>query len=269
MTLDHGDDFETPEPDWRRGHEPEQLSLFLSLDGYEGPIDVLLSLARQQKVDLTQVSILELAEQYLEFMREIQTLNLEVAADYLVMAAWLAYLKSRLLLPDDEPDDEVMSSDEMAEALRFQLQRLTAMRNAGEQLMARPRLGVEVFPRGMTEAITDHLRPYYDLSLFELLQAYVEHRSRGVNDRLYIAPTDLYAVGEAVDRLRRMLGHIPTWQSLVSFLPKNLREGLMTRSAIASTLAASLELVKEGQVELLQNDRFGPIYLRARPRDER
>ena len=261
--ADRIDSFESAEPDYRRPREPIQLSLFLTLDGFEGPIDVLLSLARDQKVDLTQISILELAEQYLGFIQQAQTLNLEIAADYLVMAAWLAYLKSRLLLPTID-DEEELSTEQVAEALRFQLQRLESMRAVGEQLLGRPRLGVDIFSRGMPEAITDLAHPVYDVTLFELLKAYGDHKIRTERTTLRIAPTRLFAVEEAIGRLRRMLGRIPNWQTLFSFLPANLRGGLLTRSAMASTFAASLELVKEGKIELRQDDPFGPIFLRRR-----
>ena len=262
--VDVADTFESAEPDYRRPREPEQLSLFLSLDGYEGPIDVLLALGREQKVDLTHISILQLADQYLAFIRQAQSLNLEIAADYLVMAAWLAYLKSRLLLPSTEEDGEGLTSEELAEVLRFQLQRLEAMREVGDRLMARPRLGVDTFARGMPESITNLAHPVYDVTLFELLKAYADHKLRTEHVSLRIASTRLYAVEEAVKRLRLMLGQMPNWQTLVSFLPVNLRGGLLIRSAVASTFVASLELVKEGQIELRQENPFGPIFLRNR-----
>jgi segregation and condensation protein A len=157
--------FEEESPADRGSREPIQLSLFLTLDGFEGPIDVLLSLAKDQKVDLIHISILELAEQYLLFVQQAQLLNLEIAADYLVMAAWLAYLKSRLLLPKTEVE-ESLSSEEMAEALRFQLQRLEAMREVGKQLFKLPQLGNERYKRGLSEVVTDKLFPVYDLTLF-------------------------------------------------------------------------------------------------------
>jgi segregation and condensation protein A len=262
--VDAEDTFESAKPDYRRPPEPEQLSLFLSLDGYEGPIDVLLALGRDQKVDLTQISILQLADQYLAFIRQAQSLNLEIAADYLVMAAWLAYLKSRLLLPSSEEDGEGLSSEELAEVLRFQLQRLEAMRDVGDRLMARPRLGVDTFARGMPESITNLAHPVYDATLFELLKAYADHKLRTERTSLRIVSTKLYAVEEAVKRLKLMLGQMPNWQTLVSFLPMDLRGGLLTRSAMASTFVASLELVKEGQIELRQDSPYGPIFLRNR-----
>lgn len=256
------DTFESPQPEYRR-REPVQLSLFLNLDGFEGPIDVLLTLARDQKVDLTQISILQLAEQYLVFIREAQVLNLELAADYLVMAAWLAYLKSRLLLPAPEGGEE-LSTEEMAEALRFQLQRLEAMQDAGASLMARPRLGVDVHPRGAPEALGGGARTVLDVTLFELLRAYGDHWARGQAQTLRITPTDLFAVEQAVERLRRMLGATPNWQTLFSFLPPGIRGNLLIRSAMASTFAASLELAKEGRLEIRQDGSFGPIFVRTR-----
>jgi segregation and condensation protein A len=264
--ADNQDNFEKAKPDSRRPCEPEQLSLFLTLDGYEGPIDVLLTLGRDQKVDLTQISIQKLADQYLAFIRQAQSLNLEVAADYLVMAAWLAYLKSRLLLPRAADDEEGLSSEDLADALRFQLLRLEAMRNAGDSLMARPQLGVDTFTRGMPESIADLTHPVYDVTLFELLKAYGDHKVRTEHTSLRITSTNLFAVDEAVKRLRQMLGSMPNWQALISFLPSNLRNGLLNRSALASTFVASLELVKEGHIELWQDSAFGPIFLRNRER---
>ena len=167
--VENNQDFQEDEPRTLNESEPIQLSLFLTLEGFEGPIDVLLSLAREQKVDLTQISILELAQQYLEFVQQAQSLNLEVAADYLVMAAWLAYLKSRILLPRDE-EGENSTPEELAEALRFQLRRLEAMRQAGAAILQLPQLGLDVFSRGMPELISNVTSPIYELSLFELLK---------------------------------------------------------------------------------------------------
>ena len=256
-------EFEEDEARISDGNEPIQLSLFLTLEGFEGPIDVLLSLAREQKVDLTQISILELAQQYLEFVQQAQSLNLEVAADYLVMAAWLAYLKSRLLLPKEEDGDN-STPEELAEALRFQLQRLEAMRKAGAALMQLPQLGRDVFSRGMPELVSNVTSPIYELSLFELLKSYGNVKLRGETSTLSIVATRLYSVDEAIDRLKNMLGDIPDWQTLIGFLPDGLNDSLLTRSAVASTFAASLELVKEGYIELKQNGTYGPIFLRPR-----
>jgi segregation and condensation protein A len=266
--LAQTDPFESPTPDYRRRREPVQLSLFLNLDGFEGPIDLLLSLARDQKVDLTQISILALADQYLVFVREAQVLNLELAADYLVMAAWLAYLKSRLLLPPEEGEDEDQDPEALAEMLRFQLQRLEAMQTAGERLFARHQLGVDVFPRGRPENLGARFRSVYDATLYDLLRAYADHKLRGQDSTLRIAETDLYSVEQAVERLRTFIGRVPQWRTLFSFLPENLRGVLMFRSAIASTFVASLQLVKDGQASIRQDGTFGPIWLRSTPEQD-
>jgi len=259
--------FESPEPESRRYREPVQLSLFLNLDGFEGPIDVLLSLARDQKVDLTQISILALADQYLRFVQEAQTLNLELAADYLVMAAWLAYLKSRLLLPPDGGEEEEQDPEALAEALRFQLLRLEAMQEAGEKLMARPRLGEDIFARGRPENLGARFRAVYDVTLYDLLRAYADHKIREQDDTLTIAATNLYAVEDAVERLRAFVGRVPQWRTLFSFLPEHLRGSLLIRSAVASTFVASLQLVKDGQASIRQDGTFGPIWLRSNDQD--
>lgn len=254
--------FESPQPEYRR-REPVQLSLFLNLDGFEGPIDVLLSLARDQKVDLTQISILQLAEQYLVFIREAQVLNLELAADYLVMAAWLAYLKSRLLLPADATPEEEQDPEALAEALRFQLLRLEAMQEAGVRLMALPQLGVDRLARGAPENLSARFRSVYDVTLYDLLRAYADHKLREQGQTLRIAATDLYAVEDAIERLRALVGKVPEWRTLFSFLPDFLRGSLVLRSAVASTFVASLQLVKDGQAQIRQDGTFGPIWLRS------
>ncbi|MGB0683639.1 MAG: segregation and condensation protein A [Magnetovibrionaceae bacterium] len=242
-------------------------SLFhVDVGGFEGPIDLLLQLARDQKVDLTQISILSLADQYLEFIREARKSNLELAADYLVMAAWLAYLKSRLLLPDIS-DGEEPTGEELAAALQFQLQRLEAMQKSGGRLADRPRLGFERFSRGAPEGFRDETIEVVDLSLYELLKAYGRQFSRQQTGSLHIEAFDIYTVEDALQRLRKLVGHVPDWQALWSFLPEDLADqGLVTRSAIASTFAASLELAKEGKLSLRQLDTFGPIYLKSSDR---
>jgi segregation and condensation protein A len=238
--------------------------LVVDLNGYEGPIDVLLRLAREQKVDLTKISILQLADQYLAFISEARRLSLEIAADYLVMAAWLAYLKSRLLLPEPAPDDEP-TGPELAAALAFQLQRLEAMQQAGVRLMARPQLGRDVFGRGAPEGLRLVARVSYDVTLYELLKAYGDGRRRGGGAVLEIRPAELYSMDDVLVRLVKLVGKLPEWRSLMSFLPVDLRGGLVERSAVAATFAASLELAKAGQLELRQEAAFGPIYLRSRP----
>ncbi len=254
------DDFEQPK---ERG-APPTAELVVDLDGYEGPIDMLLTLAREQKVDLTRISILQLADQYLVFIAQARRLKLELAADYLVMAAWLAYLKSRLLLPEPLPDDEP-SGAELAAALTYRLQRLEAMQQAGARLMARPQLGRDVFRRGAPEGIPILAHKVYDVTLFELLRAYGQGRARAEAAVLHIEPAELYSMDDALQRLSRFLGRMPDWRTLASFLPPNLRVDLVARSAIASTFAASLELVREGRLQLRQDHIFGPIYLRSPP----
>lgn len=240
------------------------VELVVDLDGYEGPIDMLLTLAREQKVDLTHISILQLADQYLAFIAAARELKLEIAADYLVMAAWLAYLKSRLLLPEPQPDDEP-SGSELAAALTYQLQRLEAMQQAGARLMARPQLGRDVFRRGAPEGLPVLRHTVYDATLFELLKAYGDGRARKESAVLHIEPAELYSMDDALQRLSQYLGRMPEWRTLASFLPPNLRLGLVSRSAIAATFAASLELVREGRVQIRQDKSFGPIYLRSPP----
>jgi len=235
--------------------------LVLALDGYEGPIDLLLALAREQKVDLAKISILALADQYLEFIARQRQLRLEIAADYLVMAAWLAYLKSRLLLPQPPEDDEP-SATELAAVLEHRLRLLAAMQTAGGRLMSRPRLGHDVFPRGAPEGLPVTV-PLYELGLYELLRAYGENRRRTVETVLAIEPSAFHSVDEALQRLSCVLGNVPDWRELTSFLPEELRGELFLRSALAATFTATLEFARRGQLELRQNRTFGPIYLRS------
>jgi segregation and condensation protein A len=244
----------------RGGDEPEQL--VLELDGYEGPIDLLLALAREQKVDLGKISILALADQYLDFIARQPSLRLEIAADYLVMAAWLAYLKSRLLLPQPPEDDEP-SAAELAGELQRRLKLLEAMRTAGSRLMARPRVGQEVFLRGAPEGLSVVVVPRYELELFELLRAYADGRRRTAAAVLVIEPTAFYSMDDALQRLARFLGHVPDWRELAQFLPEEARGEVFRRSALAATFAATLELVRSGRIELRQDRVFGPIYLRS------
>ena len=238
-------------------------TLVLDLDGYEGPIDLLLALAREQKVDLAKLSILALADQYLAFIAAQRQLRLEIAADYLVMAAWLAYLKSRLLLPEPPVEEDGPNGAELAAALRHRLQLLAAMQRAGGALMARPQLGRELFLRGAPEGLPTIERPVYQLSLYELLTAYAEGHRRRHSQVLTIAPPVFHSLEEALHRLAQLVGHIPEWRELIGFLPTELRDGVFRRSALASTFAASLELARAGRIELRQDRAFGPIYLRS------
>jgi segregation and condensation protein A len=241
------------------GGAPRQL--VLDLDGYEGPIDLLLRLAREQKVDLSRISILALADQYLAFITSQGSLQLEIAADYLVMAAWLAYLKSRLLLPQPPEDDEP-SGAELAAALAHRLRLLEAMQTAGGRLMARPRLDHDVFLRGAPEDLAAVPVPVYELGLYELLRAYGDNRRRTAAV-MTIEPSAFHSMDEALKRLARFLGHMPDWRELTSFLPQEVRGELFRRSALAATFAATLELVRDGRIELRQDRAFGPIYLRS------
>jgi len=258
------DSFEQPVPDYASAEAlPSGAALIVHLDGFEGPIDLLLTLARDQKVDLTKISILGLAEQYLTFIEQAHKLRLEIAADYLVMAAWLAYLKSRLLLPSSE-DDEEPTGAELAAALSYQLQRLEAMRTAAEGLFARPLLGREVFARGAPEGVRVITRSLYDASLFEILQAYGSTQRRRKPAPLRIEQMELFSMDDALGRLVNLVGKVLDWSALSSFLPEGLEDDLVRRSAVAATFAASLELVRSGQAEIRQDQLFGPIFFRSR-----
>ncbi len=246
--------------------EPVSLAqqLVLELDGFEGPLDVLLVLAREQKVDLRKISILQLAEQYLVFVAEVRKSRLELAADYLVMAAWLAYLKSRLLLPEKEKPGEP-SGEELAERLQLQLRKLEAMRRVSEQLMNRDQVGLTIFLRGMPEGVRMIRHSIFTSSLYDLLKAYAEFRSSRGNDEaltMRMARRQVISVEEALTRLRAMIGAIPDWATLQAFLPPDLVDPFAIRSALASTFNASLEMAKQGLIELRQVQSFGPIYIR-------
>ena len=251
------------EEDAPRQDAPEQLSLFVNLDGFEGPIDLLLTLAREQKVDLLNIAILPLAEQYLSYIETARRLDLEIAADYLVIAAWLAYLKSRLLLPEPEPEqaEEVI---DMTDALRYQLVRLESMQQAAKRLISLPRLGQQRFARGESEHFESVTAPVWTASLYDLLAAYGSIQSGVENRTLTIAATRLFSVQEATQRLRNLIGRMPEWTVLESFLPPNLKTDLDRRSATASHFVASLELAREGMVRLRQDSQFSPLFLRSK-----
>jgi segregation and condensation protein A len=256
-------DFDDAFADIEGAASPDE-ALVVAVDGFEGPLDLLLTLARNQKVDLAKISVLELAEQYLGFVESARVRNLELAADYLVMAAWLAYLKSRLLLPQATPEDET-PAHEMAELLRLRLQRLQAIREAGVRLMARNQLGREIFVRGMPEPVeVVRLQEQID-SLYDLLTAYSRERLKRVAAKAYKpghAPVLL--IEEARERLERMLGRIGNCNGLTRLLPAEWAFGERRRSGVASTLLACLELARDGKIEMRQLQPFDEIYVRDR-----
>jgi len=243
---------------------PEE-AFVVTVDGFEGPLDLLLSLARDQKVDLAKISILTLADQYLEFVESARSRNLELAADYLVMAAWLAYLKSRLLLPQPPSVDGEPTALEMAARLRWRLQRLEAMREAAARLMAGDRLDRDVFARGAPEPVNVvKLRTYKD-SLYDLLTAYSNHRLKEVRGKSYqLKHAPVLLIEEARQRIERMLGRIGNWSGLSSLLPQDWSFGIKRRSALASTLLACLELARDGRIELRQMRPFEEVYVKDR-----
>lgn len=239
-------------------------ALIIDVDGYEGPLDLLLSLSRTQKVDLRTISVLELAEQYLAFVTQAKMLRIELAADYLVMAAWLAFLKSRLLLPPD-PEAEGPSAEELAAHLAFQLERLQAMREAAARLMTRDQLGRDFFARGETEGIARIRETSYDVSLLDLMQAYARIRTRDEFRPYAFDRKNLFTMEQALARMRGVVGFAGEWKDLSSYLPDGWgTEPKRRRSATAATFAASLELAKQGQIEIRQQDTFAPIAIRAR-----
>lgn len=242
-------------------------SLIVDVEGYEGPLDLLLTLARTQKVDLMRISVLDLAQQYLAFVERARTLRIELAADYLVMAAWLAFLKSRLLLPPD-PEGEGPSAEEMAAHLAFQLERLGAMRQAAAQLMGRDRLGISRFARGAPETVARTRRTEWQAGLIDLMRAYARLRTRDEFRPYAFDRRDVFTMEQALDRLRGLLGQATAWTDLAAYLPEGWQaQPARRRSATAATFAASLELARQGRIELRQADAFAPIHLRRKPLD--
>ncbi|MET4128220.1 ScpA family protein [Roseovarius sp. MBR-6] len=239
-------------------------ALIVDVDGFEGPLDLLLTLSRTQKVDLRRISVLHLAQQYLAFVERAKALRLELAADYLVMAAWLAFLKSRLLLPPD-PTEEGPSGEELAAHLAFQLERLQAMRDCAARLMGRDRLGRDFFARGLPEDITRRRETRYTATLLDLMQAYARIRTRD-EFRPFVMDRDaIFTMEQALERLRGLIGFAGTWTDIVTYLPEGFTaDPARRRSATASTFAAALELVKEGRAELRQSETFAPVELRLR-----
>ena len=242
-------------------------TLIVDVDGFEGPLDLLLSLSRAQKVDLRKISVLDLAVQYLGFIEKARELRIEFAADYLVMAAWLAFLKSRLLLPPD-PTMSGPTGDELAAHLAFQLERLQAMRDAAAKLMARDRLGRDRFVRGVTEDVTRRKTVTYSANLLDLMQGYARIRTRD-DFRPFVMDRDsVFTMEQALQRMRGLIGFTGHWTDILSYLPDGWTDDpKKRRSATASTFAASLELAKEGKIVIRQDEIFSPIQIKRADRD--
>jgi segregation and condensation protein A len=255
--------FETGRPAELSDSEP---ALVVDVEGYEGPLDLLLALARQQKVDLAKISILALADQYLQFIEAARKIRLELAADYLVMAAWLAFLKSRLLLPEP-PTQEGPSAEEMATALANRLRRLEAIREAANRLMNRPQLLRDIFPRGEPEQIAEIRHPRYTATLYDLLTAYAAQRQSRVLASVHLARRTVWSLAEARASLERLIGlpESEDWGCLDDYLVRYVAEPSQRATVFASSFAAALELVREGELELNQRQAFAPIYFRKRP----
>ena len=240
--------------------------LVVDVEGFEGPLDLLLALARTQKVDLAKISVLALAQQYLDFISEARRLRLEVAADYLVMAAWLAFLKSKLLLPADTSDEGEPTGAELAALLAFRLKRLHAMREASAQLMTRKRLGRDVFARGLPEPLRITKTSVYDANVYDLLKAYSQQRQRTAVRSLQMRPRTVWSLKEARDELERLLGMNLDWAPLDQLIAEFLVEPELRRTALASSFTATLEMTREGALELRQAKSFAPLLVRRRER---
>lgn len=245
----------------RASGEPE---LVVDVTGFEGPLDLLLHLARTQKVDLTKISVLALAEQYLGFIEKVRALRLEVAADYLVMAAWLAFLKSKLLIPK-QSGETGESGEEMAAVLQFRLRRLEAMREVAARLMNRNRLGRDVFARGAPEAVVVEKRSEFSATLYDLLSAYAAERQRRAITNVSIKLRTVWSLKEARELLVRLIGTFDDWTTLDRYLVDYMTTPEQRSTALASSFAASLEMVREGQIEIRQDGAFSPLYMRSRP----
>lgn len=246
------DEFSRPPADDER--------LTVDVGSWEGPLDLLLTLARSQKVDLREISILALVDQYLAYIDDARTLKLEIAADYLVMAAWLAYLKSGLLLPKD-PEIEP-SPEELALRLQLRLERLNAMRDAGARLMARDRLGRDVFARGRPDGLRVVRKALWDASLFDLIQAYGHVKARAEPPFHVVRQRNVLSLEEAIDRVSRLVGSLVEWTVIHRFLPQS-DDPQFRKSALASSFVATLELARQGKIALRQEDAFSPLYVRA------
>lgn len=238
----------------------------VDLDGFEGPLDLLLALVREHKLDLAKLSILKLAQQYLNFIDEAKQLRLEIAADYLVMAAWLAFLKSKLLLPAEEGGEEP-TGEELAAQLAHRLRRLEAMRDAGAKLFNRNRLGRDFFARGMPEGIRLVRESKYDANVYDLLKAYAIQRQRTAVDNIQFALRPVWSVQDARERLEAILGTAIDWAPIDALVLEYMGSPEMKRTALASSLGASLEMTREGHAELRQESAFAPLFIRKRSKD--
>jgi segregation and condensation protein A len=261
-----GDEFS----DWESGaallEEEAGDKLVVDVEGFEGPLDLLLALARTQKVDLAKISVLALAQQYLNFIAEARRLRLEIAADYLVMAAWLAFLKSKLLLPAEPSEEGEPTGAELAALLAFRLKRLHAMREVSAQLMTRKRLGRDVFARGLPEPTRITRKSVYDANVYELLKAYSQQRQRTAVHSLQLPPRTVWSLNEAREELERLLGMNIDWAPLDQLLAEFLVEPELRRTALASGFTATLEMTREGTLEIRQSKSFAPLLIRRRER---
>jgi segregation and condensation protein A len=245
------------------GDTADEPALVVDVEGFEGPLDILLMLARQQKVDLAKISILALADQYLTFIEEARRLRLELAADYLVMAAWLAYLKSRLLLPDSHAP-EGQTAEEMANALALRLKRLEAIRDVAQRLFGLPLLDRDIFSRGQPEPIAHVKHPQWTATLYDLLSAYASQRQRHALAHLHFAKRAVWSLAEARDVLERLIGGSSDWSRLDEFLIAYVVDPALAATVFASSFASALELVREGYAEIHQQGAFAPIFMRKR-----
>jgi segregation and condensation protein A len=240
--------------------------LVVDVEGFEGPLDLLLALARTQKVDLAKISVLALAQQYLDFIAEARRLRLEVAADYLVMAAWLAFLKSKLLLPEERDEEGEPTGAELAALLAFRLKRLHAMREASAQLMTRKRLGRDVFARGLPEPIRVLRKNIYDANVYDLLKAYSQQRARTAVRSMQVKQRPVWSLKDAREELERLLGMTLDWAPLDRLLAEFLVEPDLRKTALASSFTATLEMTREGKLEIRQVKSFAPLFVRRRER---
>jgi segregation and condensation protein A len=254
--------------DWERTDERVEIEpgeeLRVDVGGFEGPLDLLLALARTQKVDITKISVLALAQQYLDFIAEARRLRLEIAADYLVMAAWLAFLKSKLLLPAEPSEEGEPTGEELAALLAFRLKRLDAMRDAAAQLMTRKRLGRDVFGRGLPEPVRITKNSIYEANVYDLLKAYSLQRQRGVARTLHMEKRTVWSLKEARDELERLLGVTCEWAPLDQLIAEFLVEPEIRKTALASSFTATLEMTREGALEIRQAKSFAPLLVRRR-----